>query len=122
MYREAAEIPPEPPDHEALAFAEIARRARRVRLVIGVPAILGGIVLGGAAYFGLREVFFSMIGAHSPYVTGILSTFPVLLLAWKVATSAARGLIAQRTGAWVAELSKQHQVAPEPLEEFARAL
>jgi hypothetical protein len=79
-------------------------------------------MLGVAAYVGLREMFFDTLGAHSPYVTGIATVLPTVTLAWKIASWLARELIARRTRAWVAELAGRHDLAREPLEDFARAL
>jgi hypothetical protein len=121
-YRSPSSIAPEPPDPEVLAFSEIARRAKRIRLTVMLPVLLSGIGLGVAAYVGLRELFFETVGVHYPYLTGLLTVSPTVALAWKTASVLARGLIARRTHAWVADLAERHELAREPLEDFARAL
>jgi hypothetical protein len=109
-------------DPEALAMAEIARRAKAVRVGAAAPILLAGMALGVAGYLALRERFLAAIGAHSPYLTGVLSMLPALTVAWTLAAAAGRALIRRRAPSWVDEMSRAHGIPRETLAQFARIL
>ncbi len=103
---------PTAPDPESAALTEVGRRARTTRVSVGVPVLVLGIALGIAGYFALRALFFESIGAHSPYVTGVLSMLPAMTLAWWLGAELGRLVVVLRSPAWIAELSASHGVSP----------
>jgi hypothetical protein len=128
-------------DRETLAMVEIARRAKTVRVAASVPILVAGIALGVAGYLALRGLLFAPIGAHSPYVAGVLSMLPAttttstlaaacvlgvltmlpaMTIAWKLAVVAGRALVRQHTPSWVDEMSRAHGIPRETLAQFAR--
>jgi hypothetical protein len=121
-YRHPTEAPSVPPDDEALALGELARRARRTRLAVSLPMLVAAIVAGVALYVALRALFIDTLGGHVPYLTGALSMAPPIAVAWSLALRVSRRLVEIRSPSWIAELSARHQVAREMLEDLARSL
>jgi hypothetical protein len=109
-------------DPEALAMAEVARRARRGRLAVAAPILVAGLALGVAGYVVLREAFFATIHGHVPYLTGALSILPALTLAWSAATAAGRALVRWRAPRWAEEVGAMHGVPRESLAQLASML
>jgi hypothetical protein len=67
-------------------------------------------------------MFFASIGAHAPYVTGVVTFGPCMASAWRMASWLSRVIVGLRMDAWVAELAAKHGIAAETLEPFVRAL
>ncbi len=119
-YREPEAPVPEPPDAELEAARALHQRADRVRKIVLVPSILGGIALGFAGYLGARELFFAAIGAHQPVVTGVVGMLPPVLGAFWLARAASDVVVRRALPTWRAELARAHGVSEAALEEHAR--
>ena len=115
-YRDIAE-PGLALDPEAVAIATLGTRARRLRGTVHVVVLLTGLAAAVALYFGLREFFFSVFHAHSPWVTGLLSIAPALRLTLRVAPWAANGLANRMLPTWRKELATRHGLDAALLEE-----
>ena len=109
----------EPPDVELACARTIHRRAEAIRRAVTVPCVLGGLALGVAGYFALREAFFATLGAHQPYVTGTLALLPPFALSFKVAQKVSDAMIRGRVRTWVRDLAREHQLSVEALTEHA---
>ena len=115
-------LPSPPQDPEALALAAIARRTKRVRLLVGMPLLLAGFVLGVWGYLAVRGLLLSTIGVNAPLLTGPLVVMPFVTLGWRVAVGAGRAVVRRLAPGWAEELGRQHGVTTELLEELARTL
>jgi hypothetical protein len=120
-YRDPSSVR-EPTDPQLAAVAELGRRVTRTRIVILVPTVLGGIALGGLMYVVLRDWQFAHRGAHSPWITAVLSLVPTfgasLVLAPKIAQAVLRVLFPR----WLSSLARAHELDEAELEETTRFL
>jgi len=109
-------------DPEAMAIAVLRTRASRVRTLIHVPLLLGGILGGGLLYVALRYLQFALSGAHMPWLAGVLAFVPTfggsLWLAPRLADSVVRMVLPT----WRAALAKEHGLDLEAFEETTRLL
>jgi hypothetical protein len=111
-----------PRDEEALALAALAARARRARRAVGLPILAAGLALGGAGYLLFRDLLFAAVDARAPYITVLVTTFPLFVLAQGLAAYAGRKAVAARSPAWIAEIAVTPGVSASLLEVFARLL
>jgi hypothetical protein len=119
-YREIAEPPT---DEEAVALARLVARARRARRAVGLPILAAGLAAPGTCQFLFRDLLFATIDVHAaPYVTVLVTAFPLFVLAQGLAAYAGRKAIAARSQAWIAEIAASPGVSPSLLEAFARLL
>ncbi len=117
-YREGE--PLAPVERDELAPATILHsRAKRTKQVGVLAGTTFGLVLGTAAYFALREVFFMVLGAHFPYLTGFVALAPPLTASIRLGLRVSAAVVRQRMPTWIRELSARYHVEPERLEEHA---
>jgi hypothetical protein len=109
-------------DPETHAMAELARRAKFVRMAVALPLLLTGLALGVVGYWVLRAVFFATVGWQVPYVTGVLTIFPALAISWKAAAAGGRALVTWRAPAWADDIGRTYGVPAHTLAHFARML
>ena len=115
------DLRPEPTDVEAAAIAELARRARRVRMRLLVPGIVLSLVVGAVLAVAVREAQFVVLNAHFPYATAFMVA-PVVGFGIRGAQRLADGAVGVRARAWRAELVAKHGLDAESLEELTRFL
>ncbi|MBS2011407.1 MAG: hypothetical protein JST00_00735 [Deltaproteobacteria bacterium] len=120
-YREPSEAPEER-DLEAIAIAELGRRAGRARAVFIVSVLVVGIGAGVVLYLALRELQLAMLGAHIPYLTGALTMFPAFGGAMRLGPRLADAYLAKRLPTWREELAKAHGLDLASLEETTKLL
>lgn len=121
-YREAASLPVDPPDPEALAFDELARRAKAVRVAVGFACAFAGVGAGTVAYILVAAAFLDRVHAYSPYLNGVLAVLPAGLATWWSATRIGRAIVARRSRAWIPELVARYGVDRQALDRFSRML
>jgi hypothetical protein len=117
-YREACEPAP---DEEVLALAELVARAQRVRRIVAVPVVGGGVVLGIAAYVAMRQLVFAGIDSRAPYLIVLLTVLPIVVLAQALAAYVARRAVVRQSPQWIAEITRPGG-SPTLLEMFVRSL
>ncbi len=120
-YREPSE-PGDETDPEAKAVATLRTRAGRVRALIHVPLLLGGIFGGALVYVVLRELQFAINGAHMPWLTGLLAFVPTFGGSFWLAPRLADAVVRKAMPGWRAALAKQHGLDLAELEETTRLL
>ena len=111
-----------PPDEEAVAMRWLVARARHVRRAVGIPILLLGLV---AAFLGdrlLGPVLFEAIESRAPYLTVLVTAFPIFVLSQALAAHAGRRAILARSRAWIDEIAASPAVSPALLEAFVRLL
>ena len=91
-YRAPADVT-EPPDPELAAARELHVRADRTHKLVLVPSIVVGLAAGVAGYLVVREACFATIGAHQPYVSGLIGMLPPFILAFRAARGIADALV-----------------------------
>ena len=116
-----AEQPEEPVDGEAVAIAELARRAKQVRTRILVPGILGSLLAGVGLALVIREAQLIVIHAHFPYATALMVA-PAVAWAMRRSAKLADRAIALRAPAWRTELAEQHGLDLGSLTELTEFL
>jgi hypothetical protein len=109
-------------DEEALALANLVARARRARRAVGLPILAAGLALGAAGYLLFRVPLFAAVDARAPYLTVLVTTFPLFVLAQGLAAYAGRKAVAAWSRGWIAEIAVTPAVSPSLLEAFARLL
>jgi hypothetical protein len=112
----------EPIDGEAAAIEELGRRARALRHAVHVPVLLGGIVLGVVAYIVLRALILAHLGAHVPWITGLLTVAPVFILAFRLAPRLGDALAARALPRWRAEVARRYGLDEVTLAETTQFL
>jgi hypothetical protein len=117
-YREASA--PDP-DEEVVALARLVARAQRVRRLIALPILVGGVVLASAFYLVLRSVLFAGIDARAPYLIVLVTWLPTVVGAQALAAFAGRRAVARRSAAWIAEITPRGG-SPTLLEMFVRSI
>src|SRR5262245_50314260 len=112
----------EPIDGEAAAIEELGRRARALRHAVHVPVLVAGIVLGVAAYVALRELMLAYLGAHIPWITGVLTVAPIFVLAFRVAPRLGDALAARALPRWRTEIARRYGLDEATLAETTQFL
>lgn len=117
-YREACEPAP---DEEVRALAELVARAQRVRRIVAVPIVGGGVLLGIGSYVALRQMVFEGIDSRAPYLVVLLTLLPIVVLAQALAAYVARRAVVRQSPQWIAEITRPGE-SPTLLEMFVRSL
>jgi hypothetical protein len=110
----------EPEDGEALAIAEIGRRAQRTRKIIIVPFLAVGVACSVVLYVLLREWQFAANGAHIPWLTGVLSFTPSFGGSLMLAPRLANSVVALMLPRWRSALAREHGLDEAAFEETTR--
>jgi hypothetical protein len=104
-------------DPEFVALREFGRRVVRVRGTIAGVCCFFGLAFGVFGYMLLRSVQLKTNGVHVPMVTGALGFAPPFAISLALASWLGKRAIRSVKTAWIDELAKKHQVAPERLAE-----
>jgi hypothetical protein len=118
-YREVVEPPT---DEEAQALAWLVGKARRARRAVAVPILVAGLFAAAAGYWLLRDILFSAIESHAPYITVLITALPIFVLGQALAAYAGRKAVLARSKAWIDEIAVSPAVSPALLEAFVRLL
>lgn len=87
-----------------------------------VPSLLSGIGLGVIGYFALRELFFVVMHAHQPYLTGLLTVLPAFVGSLRFARWLSDTIVRARLDGWMTEVAQAHGVSLETLADHARII
>lgn len=112
----------DPVDAEAVAVAELGRRARRLRHAAHVPVLLLGLAVGVALYVVVREVSLTNLGVNIPWIVGPLTIGPVFVLAFRLAPRLGNALAARALPKWRAEMAQRHGLDEGALAEMTQFL
>jgi len=104
-----------------MALAELVARAQRVRRIVAVPIVGGGVALGVLTYVVLRELVFADIDSRAPYLIVLLTALPLVVLAQALAAYVARRAVVRQSPQWIAEITRPGG-SPTLLEMFVRSL
>jgi hypothetical protein len=106
-------------DAEETAYRELSRRARRIRMLVLVPAIVVGLASGLTGYVLFRVWQLEVNGVHAPVLTGAVGFAAPFLGILQISWILSKRLIRWRTPSWVDELSAYYKVPRERLVEVA---
>ncbi|HEY1692745.1 MAG TPA: hypothetical protein VGG39_11320 [Polyangiaceae bacterium] len=118
-YRVLAELAT---DGEAAALAMLVVRARRARRLVGIPVLAAAAIAAFIGYRLLGGLLFAAIEERAPYITVLVTAFPIFVLGQALAAYAGRRAVLARSRAWIAETHVAREVSPALLEAFVRLL
>ncbi|HEY6462209.1 MAG TPA: hypothetical protein VIY73_18710 [Polyangiaceae bacterium] len=98
------------------------RRARRARRLVGIPVLAAGAVAAFLGYRLLGGLLFAAIEERAPYITVLVTAFPIFVLGQALAAYAGRRAVLARSKAWIAEMRAARDVSPALLDAFVRLL
>ncbi|HEY8091394.1 MAG TPA: hypothetical protein VIF09_26200 [Polyangiaceae bacterium] len=116
------EVGTPPADEEAAAMAWLVARARRIRRVVGIPILLAGLVAAAVGDRLLGSVLFEAIESRAPYITVLVTAFPIFVLGQALAAYAGRRAVLARSRAWIDQIGTSPAVSTTLLEAFVRLL
>ncbi len=119
VYRKPSDAE-EPPDQEALAIAELGRRAQRLRSIIVVPLILLGVAAGFYTYGELRDWQLDARGAHMPGLTAVASFVPTFGASLWLSPRVANALAARVIPRWRAAIARKYGLDARVFEEMTK--